>query len=158
MSIWIIGPSRSGKSRLAENVAHVFGLPIVETGLICRDFCIPGAEYEVLADFAAELLQKDLRYFSWRILKETQGREAVVVGARNPVDFIECFDPTKDGVLLLEAGIIPKPGFDTEGIDSIKAILKFFLSLGIVKQSQVVTMTADRSKEWWYDAAIYSQL
>lgn len=154
MSIWIIGPSASGKSTLAAQLSERLDIPVVEAGSFARQEW-PGISRELMTEKVMERLSHDHRYFTSRIWSATNDKEVIVAGIRNPVDFVECFDP-KDRVLLLDAEIPYATVFEDTGIAAIRAILMFYLKVGIVQQWQVVQTTAQKDDEDWY-AAIHCQ-
>lgn len=156
MSIWIIGASGSGKSTLAKMLSERTGLPIFEAGKFTRESCALGAEYEELQNMAIERLKNDHRYFSWRILKETTGKDLIIVGVRNPVDFVDSFDPREDRVLFLTGAVAAQIGFETEGLAAIRAILSFFWVTEIIEGWRVQFITAQKESDDWY-ASVHCQ-
>lgn len=150
MSVWIIGATGSGKSTLAKRLSRETGMPVLETGLFCRAMCRSDASAEALAKIAVAALAKDYRHFSRKIATALEGRiRHVVVGARNPVDFIDSFSPKQDIVISLSAGKAKTP-FEYHGIAAITRIIHFWLAAEIIKSAQYQMLDADKTQEDWY--------
>ncbi len=154
MSIWIVGASNTGKSTIAAELHLTTDLPVVEAGQFCRAICMPGVGRGTLNKTASMILQDDHRYFSMKIFGELYNKNAIVVGVRNPVDFIDSFNPKLDKVIFLSANDTTEKGFDTEGVNGIKSVVDFFLSVGILNSYQVLQMVANKEDKEWYDVSI----
>jgi len=129
--IWAIGPSGSGKSTWAKEL----GLPILETGSWVRSWHHTEATTEELSFTTIECLGKDHRYFSKLIkfnLKKIDAK-GVIVGVRNPIDFIDHFDPHLDGIVRFIGET--KSEFEKEGLSAIDGIISFMLRTGIFNYS-----------------------
>ena len=156
--LWIIGNSKSGKSTFAKRCSNRFGIPIFEAGKFCRELN-PEMDNTRLADYCTRILQNDdnHRFFSDKI-KEGLGEDSyVIVGVRNPVDFLDSFDPYRDFVIFLEDDSEPASEFEKLGIEAIKRIMDFFVKLNISTDWQVTNLKAEKDKSIWYDETRFTE-
>ena len=65
---------------------------------------------------------------------------SIVVGCRNPSDFIHCFDPRRDAVIFLVSPGPPKTVFEFEGIGVIKKYLQYLQNINLVGEQQTIVL------------------
>lgn len=151
--VWVIGATGVGKTTFSKNLAAQLQMPVVEAGLLARQICHPDADIQVITETGRLKLAEDSRFFSDNLKSRLGNFDAVVSGVRNPVDFLNSFNPHADFVIFLPGEA--KTKFEDSGIQAIWSILGFFEQNGIVNSSlaeQVVTLVPDKTSEVWYDA------
>lgn len=148
MKVWIIGNSNSGKSTFAKYLSEISHLPILEAGSYARKF-FGDVSPEELSSHSLELLKANHRYFS-NIIGQDLKDNQIIVGARNPIDFADLFDPKRDSVVILEDELSPSSDFEAFGIAAIVSILDFFLATGLICDFQVMKLKAKKENENWY--------
>lgn len=140
-ALWIVGTSVSGKSSFSQYVAKgLHDVPIFETGRWLRSIHHPEAATAELTASTLSLLEKDARFFSHKI---SQGIAAytrvIVVGARNPIDFVDNFRVKTDAVIFLGTETFqPATTFERTGVEAIKACARFFVDAGLILPERVV--------------------
>lgn len=153
MSTWIIGYTGSGKSTFARRLSERFSQEILETGKFARDKW-PAREDDGVRTLTAiaidALKESGHRYFSKLIAAEIASKDLIIVGARNPVDFLDSFNPKKDDVIFLNTETPPATEFEEYGVNAIRAIVKFFVVTKIIKEEQAMSITADKENDDWY--------
>jgi hypothetical protein len=154
-ALWILGPTGSGKSTLAKQILALpvyqeerenpfdGGLAILECGRFARALAPKGASAQVLAACSCDALDKDVRFFSRKIGRALKAhgqrsQQVLVVGARNPIDFLDHFDVKRDAVLSLpDAGRARRlSAFETQGLEAIHKAIHFLSSNGLLTRGQ----------------------
>lgn len=147
-AIWVLGPTGSGKSTLAKKLQSQWlnDVEVLECGSFARALLPPEATVSELTGLTYGYLEKDAKFFSKKIaaaLARTRlGKMMVVVGARNPIDFMDNFDTEKDSAIIIR-GFEPKSEFEELGLKAIEAHLDFLKEVHIIAKRQVAYLTAD---------------
>lgn len=135
-ALWVIGPTGSGKSTWAKEVGSTLDIPLLECGKWAREMAGPTASTEYITNASLTAIKKNNRLFSDKIKEELASRkESIVVGSRNPIDFVDNFVPETDAVVFLETGI--RRGdtmFEGMGIKAIIAYVKFLYSTKMLER------------------------
>lgn len=150
-SIWIIGYTRSGKSPFAQQLATRLNLPILEAGRFAREQFGNNGDVSETTARAEAMLRGDHRYYSRLINAFACRRNMIIVGVRNPIDFVDSFEPATDSVIFLNAGNGAATEFEEKGIAAIRAILAFLMGVGSLPRDRVETRIAQKEVENWYD-------
>lgn len=137
-ALWIIGNSACGKSTFAKQIKSDEET-ILECGKFVRDLHSPDATVFELTATTYSMLGKDHKHFSKKIedaLKDQ--KNVIVVGARNPTDFVHNFRPKSDGVVFLDGiDYLASTDFECYGIKAIKAYVDFLIAINQVSMNQV---------------------
>ena len=139
-ALWVVGTSAAGKSTMARAFAAEAGVSVLECGHWIRDMHHPDCGPAELTATTLSILGKDERHFS-RLIHEALAAHPrlVVAGSRNPIDFIDNFDVTRDSLVLLGTETFkPLTGFEQAGVATIVAYSRFILECGIIPRDRVV--------------------
>lgn len=145
MNLFVLGRSRSGKSPFAAQVALALSAThISASAWVRRRF--PKGEYpdraalvEALTRFSVAELRRNPRACVEFIRSEYDlTRPSVLEGLRNPHDFVHLFDPTRDGVAVLEhtANDLVPTAFEG-GLDVIARYLAYLETSGMMDPGRV---------------------
>lgn len=137
--LWVVGSTASGKSTFAKKAAELSGIGLVEAGGWARKV-LPHGSVEQLTEFSMARLRGDHRCGS-RYVTQEQSRlgTCVVAGSRNPIDFIDNFDPVLDAAVILGLQAFPPATeFERTGVDAIQAYLRFLVACGMSRSEQYV--------------------
>jgi hypothetical protein len=144
MNVFVLGPSRSGKTPMARHLAAALGLRHVKAGAWVRErFATPAPADDApdaeRAAFVAAITRfaiDELRADPWVSIDHLAAAglhvPSVIEGIRNPMDFVHAYDPRGDVVIWLDAAsiaITPTP-FE-RGLDVIDAYLAWLEASGI---------------------------
>jgi len=142
-TLWIIGLSGSGKSSFARAVNLKLNVEIIETGKWIRAMHHPESETPELTASVCSILDKDSRFFSRKIAEEIKKFErSIVVGTRNPTDFVDSFNAKTDAVVFLGLNqFTAKTSFEKSGVDAICAFVDFLRTSDFVTHDRVVFAT-----------------
>lgn len=138
-TLWVVGSTASGKSTFARRAAETLGIGLVEAGGWTRK-ALPGATVQQLTEYSMSRLRADQRHGS-RYVAAEQDRlgTCVVAGSRNPVDFVDNFDPVLDTVVFLGLRAFPPAtDFERTGVEAIHAYTRFLVTCGMTRPEQVV--------------------
>ncbi|MBI5513089.1 MAG: hypothetical protein HY909_04930 [Deltaproteobacteria bacterium] len=145
MKVFVLGPSRSGKTPFARGLAEALGVPWHGASAWVRarfpggDFPTREAFVEAITRFALEELKRDPSV-SIRHLRGTAdlGRPCVLEGLRNPYDFVHAFDPRTDRVVFLRhTGSDLRPTAFEEGLGVIRAYVSWLEAVGMLSPGRV---------------------
>jgi hypothetical protein len=131
--VFIIGPTGSGKSYLAQRLSEKTGVQIVEGGHWIRSLTNRWDHGPEAAEFLAreskQALAKDPEAALKAMRAAIDGKPAIVVGLRNVLDFKGLFEP---GDILVRMTGNPATEFESTGIAQIAALapVKHTLTLG----------------------------
>lgn len=134
--IFVIGHSKTGKSPVAQRIANHYGYPVIEAGAWARALC-PAKEGEMSEEYvprvsqaALEALKNDPRISVRHVVSHlsTTTGPCLIVGIRNPFDFANLVDPTKDHVIFIESDV-PLSDFEQEGITLIQGMVKMYATV-----------------------------
>ncbi len=144
-TLWVIGYSGVGKSTFARTLAEETESETVECGSFIRAMHPGETSVEVLTASSLALLENDHLYFAKKIKAkiddvDEDGKRSIVVGCRNPSDFVHCFDPHHDAVVFLASPGLPKTVFEFEGITVIKKYIRYLQNIELVGEQQVVVL------------------
>ncbi len=120
MRIFILGPTGSGKSFLANLLGQELQLPILEGSSWIRTLTGRWDHGPEAASFLAEASQALLRddpTISLRTLRDKDPGDCIFVGLRNPVDFFGLYG-YPDEVVIKMVGE-PASAFEREGLGKI---------------------------------------
>ncbi len=158
-AVWVMGPTGSGKSTYAKRLQARWpkDTHILECGSFVREMHGPGATAEELTATTYACLDKDPRHFSKLIRNKinvltrvdrahfiARCSMAIIVGARNPLDFIDNFEIGKDGIIFLN-GFEPKTDFERLGLDAIRKHVEFMVEVNILAKRQVLFLEPNRA-------------
>ncbi len=139
--LFILGPTRSGKSTLARKVADLLAGEdpvVVSGGGWVRARLPPECTYEQRAAYALGALRLNpnaaLDYLE---PLATTCRPTIVEGLRNPRDFCRLWNPATD-VVVLTGGLPLLPGFEAEGVRAIQAVIDFHVRMGLMEPWRLV--------------------
>lgn len=137
--MWVIGTTASGKSTFARKVAALAGVGLVEAGGWARQ-ALPHGTVQQLTEYSMTRLRGDHRCGSRYVAQElSRLGTCVVAGSRNPIDFVDNFDPMLDAAVLLGMKAFPpSTDFERTGVKTIRAYLEFLVTCGITRPDQVV--------------------
>ena len=111
---------------------------IIETGKWIRAMHHPESETPELTASVCSILDKDSRFFSRKIAEE----RSIVVGTRNPTDFVDSFNAKTDAVVFLGLNqFTAKTSFEKSGVDAICAFVGFLRTSDFVTHDRVVFAT-----------------
>jgi tRNA A37 N6-isopentenylltransferase MiaA len=132
MNIFIIGFTKTGKSTLAEYLSKQFKFKIIESSKSLKDkYPIKNKESKEkyvkrITNTSRKLLKSDLTYFSDSIKKQLTTNN-IIVGIRNPIDFISLYNPKKDIIIRTFTNKnIYYSDFEKSGIEIIDSLLLFY--------------------------------
>lgn len=145
-ALWVIGPTSSGKSTLAKEWGSVLEIELLECGKWAREMAGPTASTEYITNASVTGLRKNNRLFSEKIKRELASRtQSIVVGCRNPIDFVDNFVPATDAVVFLETGLVAGATlFEDTGIKAILAFVKFLYSTKMLERDCVAFAEPNR--------------
>ena len=97
---------------------------------------------EFLTDLTLkELVREPLIASNWVISQLDINKDNVIDGIRNPADFINLFDSTRDEVVwVINNNIKPMNSFEQQGLAVIRDYLMFLSEHGIIEQNQIRTV------------------
>lgn len=128
MNIFIIGPSRSGKTTLANHL-KVNGYNHIQASKALKNkYPIgTGEEYDKyvlrLTKISNKILQENPDHFI-EYIKSNMIGDNVIEGIRNPRDFCFLYNPVVDKVIITDGVCLSD--FEKLGIEAILAIIKFW--------------------------------
>lgn len=148
-ALWIVGPTGTGKSTLAETIQRVgspfYGVEVLECGSFARISAARAGvvrTVEAITAHAIGRLAENHFVFANDICDELEGNggdeRVVVVGARNPTDFVLNFEPLYDAAVFLSGE--GATAFERTGIEAIRAYLRFLLAVDLLDAEQVVDL------------------
>ena len=145
-ALWVIGPTASGKSTWAKEVGSVLEIELLECGKWARAMAGATASTEYITNASMTAIRKNNRLFSDKIREELASRtQSIVVGSRNPIDFVDNFVPATDAVVFLETGIVAgQTIFEDMGIKAIIAYVKFLYSTKMIERDRIAFAEPDR--------------
>jgi hypothetical protein len=146
VSLFVLGPSRSGKTPFASQVALALGCPHVGASeWVRRRF--PPAPYPDRAAFVAaitaftlaELKRNPRACVEYVRSHYDLSLPCVVEGVRNPHDFVHLFDPRTDSAVFLHyiQNDLPATAFEA-GLDLIRRYLAYLQATGLLEPARVV--------------------
>lgn len=149
-ALWVIGPTGSGKSTFAKDVGCLLDIPLLECGKWSREMVGPNASVEYITNASLNALKENNRLFSNKIKEELASRPtSIVVGSRNPIDFVDNFNPKTDAVIFLETAMLKgKTVFETTGIQTIISFVTFLCSSGLLAREQVIFSEPFKYEDW----------
>jgi len=137
-NIFIIGPSQSGKTTLAKELASDLGFiqysasnAIKELRNLHKLFKNKIENREEITKISLETLQSDDKAISRKIHETIADGGFVIDGIRNPTDFVCNFNSSKDFVVLLDGR--SEDYFEMSGIQTIEKYLGFLITNEIFK-------------------------
>jgi hypothetical protein len=144
MNVFVLGPSRSGKTPMARHLAAATGLRHVKAGAWVRERFArpappddaPDAERAAFVAAITRFAIEELRADPWVSIDHlaAAGLEvpSVIEGIRNPVDFVHAYDPRRDVVIWLDAvSVAIAPTAFERGLDVIAAYLAWLETSGV---------------------------
>lgn len=156
MQVIILGYSKVGKSTMAANIQKIFPTSVIyEAGAWARkEFAqlpnIPDiqdpAYIEQMSVFATEKLRKYPRYSIWKYEQfcyDNHDSMKIIVGVRNPFDFMEMVHSEKTLVISIHGNCEPHSKFE-EGLSVIWDYIKWNQStLNTIQSTQVFQIDVD---------------
>jgi hypothetical protein len=144
MNVFVLGPSRSGKTPMARHLAAATGLRHVKAGAWVRERFArpapaddaPDAERAAFVAAITRFAIDELRADPWVSIDHLAAAgldvPSVIEGIRNPMDFVHAFDPRHDVVIWLDAANIAiTPTAFERGLDVIDAYLAWLAANGL---------------------------
>lgn len=136
MNIFLIGPSRSGKTTLARRLveAHPY-LTAVSSSRWLRDR-LPSATVDELTSEATRVLRAhpSIARDHVRAQMASASGGCVIEGIRNPIDFSCLFDPRSDAVVFLNGP--SATSFERDGVAAIRRIVLWQIGQGLLDESR----------------------
>jgi hypothetical protein len=132
VKIFVIGPSESGKTPLARRTAEALGIPCHGASAWVRERWPKGSPVDEMTRWAIEELRRDPGV-SVKALHRHADLDApcVIEGMRNPYDFVTCFDPRCDVVVVLRRDVSAVTAFE-RGLIVIGAYLDWLRDAGLL--------------------------
>ena len=144
--LWVLGTTHSGKSTVARKVAAETGARHLEGSKWVRQMHSPDCGVAELTATAMSILHKDERYFSKLIHDDLKmatrmpGERVVFAGSRNPFDFVDNFDVSRDAIVMVGTESCPPQSvFEQFGLEAIRAHVRFMLATGLLLERQVAS-------------------
>lgn len=149
MKIFIIGPSKSGKTPFADRVAAGLRCPCVGASEWFRQHFPPQGDLsrqeftDAITRFSIEVLRRDpdvnIRYLRDKRLPSTP---SVVEGIRNPRDFAHLFDYQEDRVVFLSCSQtdLEQTNFEA-GIGVIRALVSYWINCNLMRTDRVTEVS-----------------
>lgn len=145
--LWVLGNTHSGKSTVARKIAAETGATHLEGSKWVRQMHSPDCGVAELTATAMSILHKDERYFSKLIREDLEratrepGSRVVFAGSRNPIDFVDNFDVTRDAIVMVGAkGCPPQSDFERFGLGAILMHVAFLVGTGLILESQFASV------------------
>jgi len=136
MNIFLIGPSRSGKTTLARRMveAHPY-LTAASASRWLRER-LPSATVDELTSEATRVLRAhpDIARDHVRAQMASAPGGCVIEGIRNPIDFACLFDPRSDAVVFLNGP--SATSFERDGVAAIRRIVLWQIGQGLLDESR----------------------
>jgi hypothetical protein len=155
MNVYIIGPSRSAKTPIANQVAAGLKATRISASDWVRNIFVPSGPVVTIEDRQRTL--EEITLFSQRLLAEdpnhcinhirqnypgvlAQDGDYVLEGFRNPRDFLTLFNPVYDRVVFLAHPSSPLSPltFETEGLAIIEQTTNWFAKCGMMSAGSVL--------------------
>ena len=150
MNYFIIGNTKSGKTGVAKILQRKYkNLDFLSASeMIKIEFIKKYPErfenlddyVKTITDFSVDLLQKDpkanAKYLKVKLQqsKQNKGKSFIIDGLRNPIDFMEIFNPLEDVIIYIDNyDRIPKTNFEEYGINAIRSYFGFLTVNGMLK-------------------------
>lgn len=161
MNIFIIGPSRSAKTPIANLVAERFGFARISVSDWVRSI-FPSSPWctntnpvsmedkqkclEEITEFSQTLLHEDPnrcinfikdKYPGYKLSSRSFSDTYILEGFRNPRDFLNFYNPKYDKVVFLTYPSSPlqPSAFETEGISIIEQSVDWFIKCNMMSSS-----------------------
>lgn len=161
MNIFIIGPSRSAKTPIANLVAKELGVDRISASDWIRSIFNTSNPIVTIEDKQKAL--EEITLLSQNLLKENPNRcidylqskyaindlDHVLEGFRNPRDFLTLFNPRNDRVVLLTHPSSPLHPltFETEGLSIIEQSIDWFVQCEMMLESSVMKIIINDFQE-----------
>ena len=150
MKLLILGPSQSGKTTLAKQIAQTYGFAHISASEWIKqswppspeDFPHRNAYIQAITDYSLTALRQSphacIDYIRDRL---PHSGSTVIDGIRNPHDFIHLFDWQSDRCLSLIYQHCPVPSNEFEqGLVVIEAYLNWLLTNRLIQHSQAIAI------------------
>lgn len=153
MNIYILGPSRSAKTPIANHVARSLTYQKVSASDWIRNIFVPSSPIVSIEDkqkalgeitlLSQQLLQEDPNRCISYIREHNPDLDKggyVLEGFRNPRDFLTLFNPKTDRVVILYPWgqtLRPSP-FEMEGLGVIEEAINWLTKFHLLKETSVM--------------------
>lgn len=146
MKIFVLGSSQTGKSTITRYLCEKFNMTHIQSSTMIRNtFPFKEEDYNnkqefinAITKYSIELNIKKPNIVSDYIKKNYDLNNVIIEGIRNPNNFHQLFDITKDKVIYLDYlnNTIEKTNFE-KGLEVIINYLEWNLSLNILDKDKV---------------------
>jgi len=155
MNIYIIGPSRSAKTPISNQVAEAVKAIRISASDWVRNIFVPSGPVVTMEDKQRTL--EEITRFSQLLLADNPNRcidhirqnypgvvaqdgNYVLEGFRNPRDFLTLFNPAHDRVVFLTFPSSPLSPltFETEGLALIEQTVNWFAKCGMMSAERIL--------------------
>jgi len=147
MNYFIIGNTKSGKTGVAKilqrkhkNLDFLSASEMIKIEFIKKypeRFSNLGEYVKTITNFSVNLLQNDpkanAKYLKLK-LQQNKEKSFIIDGLRNPIDFMEIFNPLEDVIIYIDNyDKIPKTNFEEYGINAIRSYFNFLTANRMLK-------------------------
>lgn len=159
MKIFLIGFSGLGKTPLNKLLVTAMpGAQLISASEWVRSQCPPTATVAELTAFSNSNLARNPRSCIDFIASKYNLDDGISIidGIRNPFDFTNLFDYTKDVVIFLyRVGIYPKSSFEEKGILAIQKYVEFLRSENLVPKTRAFKIAFTKQNKYSKDQYLW---